>query len=135
MKNNLVTDVKTAVNLFRDMRKERKNGCNIEVKKVVDVPVINCGPTFFNTVEGCRLINGEYQIFESAKQAYDKLSQDEKYKLAHAPKDGEFIARAHFWKSVLRTTMDSKQYRTAIYLILSWYVHIKQMSVKGGAVV
>lgn len=134
MKNNLVTDIKTAVNLFRDMRKERKNGCNIEVKKVVDVPIINCGPTFLNTVEGCRLINGEYQIFESAKQAYDKLSQDEKYKLAHAPKDGEFIERARFWKSVSKPVMDSKQYRTSMYLILSWYIHIKQMSVKGGAV-
>ena len=40
MKNNLVTDIKTAVNLFRDMRKERKNGCTIEVKKVVDMPLL-----------------------------------------------------------------------------------------------
>lgn len=51
MKNNLVTDVKTAVNLFRGAKKG-KNGCNIEVRKVTEIPIINYGPTFFNTVEG-----------------------------------------------------------------------------------
>lgn len=134
MKNNLVTDVKTAVNLFRDMRKERKNGCDIEVRKVAEMPIINCGPTFLNTVEGCRLMNGEYSVYQNVKQVFDRLSYEEKHKLEFAPKDGEFIARARFWRSVLKPVMDSKQYRTSMYLILDWYIQNKRINVKGGAV-
>lgn len=126
MKNNLFTDAKTAVNLFRDMRKARKNGCNVEIRNVAELPFINCGPGFLNTVEGCKLVNGDSSVYENVKQVFDGLSYEQKYKLVFSPKDGEFIARAQFWKSVLKPVMDHKKYSSAIYSILQWYIHIKQ---------
>ena len=132
MKNNLFTDAKTAVNLFRDMRKARKNGCNVEIRNVAELPFINCGPGFLNTVEGCKLVNGDSSVYENVKQVFDGLSYELKNKLIFSPKDGEFIARAQFWKSVLKPVMDPKKYSLAIYLILHWYIHIKQMRMEDG---
>lgn len=126
MKNNLFTDAKTTVNLFRDMRKARKNGCNVEIRNVAELPFINCGPGFLNTVEGCKLVNGDSSVYENVKQVFDGLSYELKNKLIFSPKDGEFIARAQFWKSVLKPVMDQKKYSSAIYSILQWYIHIKQ---------
>lgn len=114
------------------MRKARKNGCNVEIRKVAELPFINCGPGFLNTVEGCKLVNGDYSVYENVKQVFDGLSHEQKYKLVFSPKDGEFIARAQFWKSILKPVMDTKKYSLAIYSILHWYIQIKQMRTEGG---
>lgn len=118
------SDLQTAVGLFTDMRKARKKGEEVEVRKYKQFPSIQSGG-FCNTVEGCVLSWLDRKIVDKVQVAFDELPDDIKYLLQFAPKDGEFIDRAKFWRCLLRSVLTNEESRIAMMRILRWYIHIK----------
>lgn len=118
-------DLKATAGVFTDMRKARKEGSVVEVKKAVQIPVIQSGG-FYSTVEGCALSRCEKGIVNAAQKAFSGLSDSEKHSLAFSPKNGEFVERVMSWKALLKPVMSEKQYRKAILTIIHWYIHIKR---------
>ncbi len=127
MKSNFLTDIRTAVNVFGEIRKGRKEGHEIEVRRTVEVPCIQLGVGFLDTIEGCVLANCDDAIYRIASKTYRELPYEKKYQLAFQVEDGEYINRACLWKEVLKSVMTPKQCRVAMIAILHWYIHIKQM--------
>lgn len=124
MKNNMICDVKTAVNIFSHMRKARKQGREVKVEHRIQIPVIDC-VGFYGTVEGCTLSWLDRDIVDKARDAFDRLPYDEKLKLQSIPEKGEFIKRARLWKELLSPVMTRKQCHIAMIRIIGWYIHIK----------
>lgn len=120
----MIKDIKSAVNMFRDMRKARRTE---RENKMVEIPVFR-GGSFLDTVEGCTLANCENEIFEIAARTFSELHYDEKEKLIPLPRDGEFIDRANLWKELLSPVMTEKQLRKAMIRIIHWYIHIKHLN-------
>lgn len=121
-----ISDIKTAAQVFGDIRRGRKEGREIEVRRFRKVPFIVPGPAFLNTIEGCTLSNCGSDIFKRSQLAFAALSEEEKNRFLFVPKDGEFVERARFWKALLRPAMPPAQYRIAMTAILRWYIHIKR---------
>ena len=128
---NLVKDIKTAANLFLNMRKARKDGAEVVLEEKKILPVIRTGG-FYGTVEGCALDRLEREVVIKAQEAFDALSDEVKHQLQFAPKSGEYKVRANLWRAALRPVMTDKQYHIAMNCIIAWYVHIKQMRFEGG---
>ena len=120
--NNLTTDIKTAVTIFTNIRKARKDG-PVKVEKMKEIPLIVVGLHFYDTVEGCTLSHYK-AIDDIAKKEFDKFPEVIKRKLTSAPEAGEFIDRVILWKETLRPVLTDKQYHTAMKAIISWYIHI-----------
>ena len=93
----------------------------------VSIPCVTLGPGFYDTVEGCTLSHCEREIRDIAQKAFYTLPPEVRYSLAFLPKDGEFIARSHLWKSLLSSVMSPVQCRKAMIRIIHWYIHIKKM--------
>lgn len=131
MKNTLIVDAKTAINLFGKMRKARKAGIEMEVQEVEvkKIPVISA-PGFYDTVEGCVFANCADNIHETTKNVFKAFTNEEKRQLAFSPEDGEFIDRVNFWKDALKPALPTRQYNIAMQSLLHWYIHIKNLGCK-----
>ena len=122
MKSNLLSDAQTAVGLFKAMRRA------VKVESTISVPLMQSGAGFYDTVEGCTLSWCSREIIDASQKAFRSLQPEEKHLLAFAPKDGEFIERALFWKELLMPVMTSKNCHIAMIKIIEWYIHIKKMN-------
>lgn len=100
----------------------------------VSIPCVTLGPGFYDTVEGCTLSHCGREIRDIAQKAFYTLSPEVKHSLAFSPKDGEFVKRAQFWKTLLSFVMTSSQRRKAMIRILHWYIHVKQIHAGGGKI-
>ena len=137
MRNNLINDVKTAVNVFGEIRKARKSGADaveIKTQPVKSIPVIQCGFGFYDTVEGCTLSNCGKEIRDTASELYNQLPYEVKQVLGYVPKDGEFTARVQIWRELLGTALPPKLYRKAMFAIIHWFIHIKHIREEGASV-
>lgn len=126
----LIKDIKSAVNIFRDIRKARRIARENEAKGSVMLPELR-GRSFYDTVEGAVLSHCEKGIFEIAYKAFTELDNGKKHQFCFSPRDGEFIDRANSWKELLSPVMTEKQLRKAMIRIIHWYIHIKHLH-KGG---
>lgn len=126
--NGLLKDAKTAVRLFGEMRRARKDGGELEIRR--SIPCINLGPAFYDTIEGCLLTHYGKDIHDIALNFFGRLPYEEQRWLSFVPKDGEFMERVRFWQKSLKPIMTSRQYGVAIRAIIHWYIHIKQMSME-----
>lgn len=124
---NFFSDVKTAADIFLDIRKERKQGREVEVRKVKSLPVFCVGPGLLDTVEGIVLWNHSRQVYNKIENAFKALPDEEKKRQSFSPNDGEFIERANFWKTLVSSVLPPEQSRKAMMSILQWYIHIKQL--------
>ena len=124
---NLIKDIKSAVNIFRDMRKARRTARENETKGTVMLPELR-GGSFYDTVEGAALSHCEKGIFKVAYKAFSELDKEKKHQLCFSPMDGEFIDRAELWKELLSPVMTEKQLRKAMTRIIHWYIHIKHLN-------
>lgn len=132
MKNKLLHDMKVTASFFADVRKARKDGGEIVVEQKIQIPVIKSGG-FYNTVERCTLSWLDREIKDKAREAFNRLPEEQKHKLQFAPQDGEFVERVIFWKEMLKPVLTKKQCCIAVNCIIEWYIHIKQMRFgKGG---
>ena len=128
---NLIKDIKTAVSLFLEMRKARKDGEEIVLEEKKVLPVIRSGG-FYNTVEGCVLSHYD-GICDIASKAFGELPDEAKYQLQFVPKSGEYKQRADLWRAILRPAMTDAQYHTAMKAIVNWYIHIIKIDKKRVA--
>ena len=124
-------DLKVAAGIFVDMRKARKEGVEVEVKKTVQISFIQSGG-FYNTVEGSVLCNYGKDVSNKAQEAFNSLPDEVKHRLQFSPKEGEYKERANLWRAILKPVMADKQYHVAMKAIVSWYIHIVKLR-KGGA--
>lgn len=124
--SNFFKDAKKAIDIFTEIRKARKEGHEIEVRQLRQIPLYT-GNSFLNTVEGCTLINHEEFIFEQVDEIFSQFSAEEQHRLAFAPKKGEFINRVNFWRENLSPVMTNRDYRKAMITIISWYIKIIKM--------
>ena len=132
MRNNLINDVKTAVKVFGEIRKARKSG--VDAVEIKTQPVIQCGFSFYDTVEGCTLSNCGKEIRDTASELYNQLPYEVKQVLGYVPKDGEFTTRVQIWRELLETALPPKLYRKAIFAIIHWFIHIKHIRAEGASV-
>lgn len=123
---NLVKDIKTAANLFLNMRKARKDGAEIVLEEKKTLPFIRTC-SFYNTIEGCVLNHLSNEIECKAWEAYNALPDEVKYQLQFSPKSGEYKDRADLWRATLRPVMTDRQYHIAMNSIIAWYIHIVKM--------
>ncbi|GAA0243338.1 hypothetical protein GCM10008922_00630 [Faecalicatena contorta] len=124
--NKIFTDIKIAATLFADVRKARKTGGKIEIKRYTTKPVLGDIVGFYNTVEGCVLSHCAHEIVEAARDAFYQLPHEEQYRFRFAPETGEFIERAQYWKALLQPVLTPKQCTAAMMIIIRWYIHIKR---------
>lgn len=130
MKNKLLSDIKTSLELFKNMRQIRKNGgSSIEVVQKVQIPLVKLGPGLYDTVEGSVLSQCEKAVIDAALEAFGQLPYEEKHRLCFAPRDGEYLQRAKYWKRLLEPELTPKQCRTATMHILHWFIHVKKEDV------
>lgn len=125
MRNNILSDIKTAARLFKQVRQAGKEGVEIRVRKQAPLTVIDKSPSLIHTVEGCTLLNCGQTIYDAASRAFMELSREKRHQLYFSPKDGEFIERANLWREILKPVMTPGQYGIAVRAILHWYIHIK----------
>jgi len=97
MMNNIVTDMKAAVNLFKDMRKARREGTGVVIKQCRELPFVKSGPGFYDTPEGCNLNHCGRRIDKAAQKAFAALPYEEKRRMCFTPKAGEYVERVDFW--------------------------------------
>lgn len=120
------SDVKTAADVFTDIRRARKEGAVVEIRKSRVLPVFTAGPCILDTVEGCTLWNRNKEVFDEIQGAFKSLPSEEKRRLAFSPENGEFIERASIWRSLIASVLSPEQTRKAMISILQWYIHIKR---------
>lgn len=122
----LAKDIKVAARLFLAMRNARKDGAEVVLEKKRIIPAIQPGG-FYGTVEGCVLSHLDREIALKAHEAYKTLPDGVKHQLQFSPEGGEFKERAKLWRDILSSLMDEKQCHIAMYFIVNWYIHIKQI--------
>ncbi|MCD8110332.1 MAG: hypothetical protein LUE14_09580 [Clostridiales bacterium] len=98
---------------------EDKNG----VKQATPCFITTAG--FYDTVEGCTLANCGESICKKATDLFYTFSPETRHQLAFSPKEGEYAARLHFWRTRLRPVLTKDEYRIAMYSLLDWFRHIK----------
>lgn len=108
----------------------------IQVKKDskgVQIPVFE-GGGFCDSLEGCTLqnIRGYGDMVDRIQKAFNKLPLCERQHFLRVPNDGEYIARANFWKRLFSQTLESQQCHIAMNRILKRYIRIKKMDEISG---
>ena len=127
---DLIKDIKSAVSIFRDMRKARRTARENEANGIMMLPKLQ-GASLFNTVEGTVLSYCGKDITEAACKAFKELNHEKRNQLCFSPRNGEFIDRADFWRELLSSVMTEKQLRKAMIRIIHWYIHINHLNKEG----
>ena len=127
MMNNIVTDMKAAVNLFKDMRKARREGTGVVIKQCRELPFVKSGPGFYDTPEGCNLNHCGRRIDKAAREAFAALPYEEKRRMCFTPKAGEYVERVDFWRHMLEPVLTAKELRAAMMRLLHLYIHCKRL--------
>lgn len=90
------------------------------------------GVSFYATVEGCHLWDGDREVFDAVHKIFKELPPQIKHLLAFAPKDGEFVQRAQMWRSILKYTMLSAPLQHEImHCVYQCYIRIKRPSLSA----
>ena len=126
MRNNILSDIKTAARLFKQVRQAGKEGVEVRVRKAGPLsPPIMPDTAFIHTMEGHTLVGGDRGVYDAAAKAFAGLPREERRRFARSPGDGEYIGRAHFWKRLFGASMPPGQAREAMIAILHHYIQIK----------
>ena len=129
MRNNILSDIKTAARLFKQVRQAGKEWVEVSIRKARSLtPLIMPETTFIHTMEGHAVVNGDKSVYAAAAKAFKKLPQEERHRLASPPEDGEYIRRARFWKGLFSTAMRPEQARAATSVILHGYIYAKAVT-------
>lgn len=121
-----LNDIKTATAFFRDLRRQKPDD---------DIRVYPCIVTeycFVDTVEGTVLFNCDRDIYKKIQEFFKALPHETKKSLVLSFGDGHYINRANFWRQALKQVLTEKEYRIAVRRILYWYIHCKQLKMKGA---
>lgn len=129
MKANIITDIKTAVKMFTEIRKARREGTGVLIKQCRELPFVKSGPGFYDTPEGCNLNHCGRRIDKAAREAFAALPYEEKRRMCFTPKAGEYVERVKFWKNMLEPVLNAKELRAAMMRLLRLYIHCKRLEI------
>lgn len=115
-------DFKAATAFFRDLRRQKPE----------TYPCIVTEYCFLDTVEGTVLFNCGREIYKKVQEFFKALPHETKKSLAISFSDGHYIDRANFWRQAFKQVLTEKEYRIAVRRILHWYIHCKQLKMKGA---
>lgn len=114
--SHLLAAVKLARKSYRAMEQSAK------VRRKIECYTI--GYNFLDTVEGCTICSRAKDAFNAAQEVFAAQPEEVKRQLSFAPKSGEFVSRAHFWRDLLKPALPTSQYYEAMIAIYRWYRHI-----------
>lgn len=121
-----LNDIKTATAFFRDLRRQKPND---------DIRVYPCIVTeycFMDTIEGSVLFNCDKDIYVKVSDFFKTLPLAARQSLSLSFENGGYIDRANFWRQALKQVLTEKEYQIAVRRILHWYIHCKQLKMKGA---
>jgi len=126
---NILQDIKTAANVFGEVRKARKTGASaVQVRPVYTVPVYNPKPCFLNTIEGPQAWNHGRDVYKAVSEVFHSLPYETQRRLEFTPEQpGEWVERAQLWQQQLRPTLPPKMYHDVMALFIHWYAHCFRM--------
>lgn len=122
---DLIEDAKTAVKVFIDMRRARAEGKEVRPKMVMQLPVINSGPAFYSTPEGCMFTHRDKAVHDAVWEVYKGMPYEDKRVLCFSPEPGRYLLRVQLWRDALELALPLRQYHKAMGAILHQYVAIK----------
>lgn len=119
---NILQDIKTAANVFGEVRKARKAGANaVQIKPVYTVPMLKTGLWPW-TMEACLMRGGEVE--RAVVAVFKTFPHEVQRSLTFTPKEpGGWADRARFWKQQLKPVLPSKDYHSVMVRFIGWYAH------------
>ena len=132
---NLLSDIKEAVKLIREIRQTRKSGGEeVTVQAMKRIPCYGTvGLGFLDTVEGGALWNKNIAVYRAVEKIHGTFPIDTKERLSFSPKPGGYCDRVRFWRTTLKPVLPSNQYYIAMSTIYGWYRHIKFIDKENAA--
>lgn len=126
---NILQDIRTAANLFGEVRKARKAGADgFQVRSFRSVPVYHMG-YWGGTMEGC-LFYG--QKWKPIRDVFGSFPEDVQRSLTFTPKGhGEWVERARFWARELKPALQPEMYHEAMLRLIGWYAHCLRRRAAG----
>lgn len=120
---NILQDIKTAAKLTREIRRAKKDGASgVHIKPVYMVPIINPGPAYYNTMEGCLTWKLGRDTEQAVMKFFKELPYETQRRLEFTPeKPGEWVECARFWQRELRPILPSKMYHETMIMFIHWY--------------
>lgn len=115
-------DFKAATAFFRDLRRQKPETYPCRVTEYC----------LSDTIEGTVLFNCSRDIYKKTQEFFKALPHETRKSLAFSIEDGHYIDRANFWRQALKQILTEKEYRIAVRRILYWYIHCKQLKMKGA---
>lgn len=109
-----IQDVKTTIGLFFVVRQARKDGGEVQVRKVRQIPLADLGYWGW-TMEASLFYREKWA---PVRRVFDTLDKETKHALTFAPKSGEWPARVRFWQDKLKPALPPKLYHEAIIKLL-----------------
>lgn len=116
---NIFSDITTAVKLTAEVRRARKEGAAVEVRKTWTIPVIKTGYWGW-TMESCLFYR---EGWKSIAAVFNTFPEEVQHALTFAPKRGEWMNRVRFWQEQLRPALPPKQYHDAMIILTHWGCH------------
>ena len=132
--HDLLTDARTAIKTFTAVREARAEGLEPSVRVLVEMPVINAGPSFYDTLEGCMFANRDKELRNAVREVFNGLSDEDKRVLCSVPENGRFLVRAALWSLELELVLPSRLYHKAMGAILHQLVKAKLNQIKAVSV-
>lgn len=115
---NLLSDVKTAVDIFGKLRSIRKEGKAPAVTVSLKLPILNVS-YWPSTVESCILLG---DVGKAACKVFLTFPEDVQHAMTFAPRRGEYADRIRLWQKALKPALPPKQYHEAIQKIIRWSI-------------
>lgn len=123
---NILQGIKTAANVFGEVRKARKagaDGCQLHIAR--SVPVYHLG-YWIETMEGCLFYGQKWQ---PVRDVFGNFPEETKRALVFTPKGhGEWAERARFWARELKPALPPELYHDAMLCLIGWYAHCLRMA-------
>lgn len=122
----ILQDIKTAVKLTGEIRKARKEGAGVEVRKVWRIPVLKSSYWPW-TMEACLMRGGETE--KAVVAVFDSLPEEVQHSLTFTPeeKPGKWVERARFWQQQLKPALPPEMYHAVMLTYIHWYAHCLRM--------
>lgn len=115
---NILSDVKTAVDIFGKLRSIRKEKKVPAVTVSLELPILNVS-YWPSTVESCILLG---DVGKAARKVFLTFPEDVQHAMTFTPKRGEYADRIRLWQKTLRPVLPPKQYHEAIQKIIRWSI-------------
>lgn len=128
--NNIFTDIRTAVNLTRDIRRARRDGYQVGIHRFREVAAFNPGYWGF-TIEFPLLVH-DREAAKAVKAVFLSLPASVQHDLTMSPeKPGEAMERARFWRRQLAPALPPKMYHAVMVKFVRWYAYCLRI-IKGA---